>query len=432
MNRLAITAVAATLAASFSAAFNSGVAVTTLPEPDGTGAYVFGDASYSTGRYDDGFAAGIVYPVWDSINVPSGSTVKFVGGLALSSLPDDCTFDFSECDFVFFTASSVLGDSWTVPEGVHVLFQPSNVSVNGTVASFSTVWSTMSIGTSLEVGDGGSVIVGRNADVVFNGDVTGGGSATTTVNGFGHSITYNGALDFGGRMIIGTSQRNARFIVKSSAAESHIGTFEGYDWGNDRLTERHGAPEQLIYTPASSTPCTLVITNFNQNEVGGLLEPEETGHFQYRRYGILLSTCSNNTIKVENIVKKGAIHLMASSNGAYTFGNEPAFDEGFANFEIVNLGSSANGTAHLASAFYPSPNVNLTFTGRFTGMYASVSPSFNYTAESKPSIAEASTCPLRRRISMHASQSALPATARGTFRAASSAIPTLRRPLQTL
>ena len=32
--------------------------------------------------------------------------------------------------------------------------------------------------------------------------------------------------------------------------------------------------------------------------------------------------------------------------------------------------------------FYPSPNVNLSFTGRFTGNYKNTAPSFDYTAES--------------------------------------------------
>lgn len=179
-----------------------------------------------------------------------------------------------------------------------------------------------------------------------------------------------------------TSQRYARFKVNSPAAESHIGSLEGNDWGNGRLDQTHGAPLRLIYTPASPVPCTLVITNFNQNEQGGLLEPEETGHFRFRRWGLLLCTCSNNTIKVENINSHGAVHLMACSDGAYTFGNEPAFDEGFANFEIGNLGENELGYADRKPDFYPSPNVNLVFTGRFTGNYKTSFPSFNYTAES--------------------------------------------------
>jgi hypothetical protein len=121
---------------------------------------------------------------------------------------------------------------------------------------------------------------------------------------------------------------------------------------------------------------------FNQNETGGLLEPEPTGKFRFRRWGVLLSTCSNNTIRIGNIARHGAVHLMACSDGAYTFGNEPAFDEGFANFEIVHLGKNAQGHADRSPVFYPSPNANLTSTGRFTGNYESAKPSFNYTAES--------------------------------------------------
>ena len=73
---------------------------------------------------------------------------------------------------------------------------------------------------------------------------------------------------------------------------------------------------------------------------------------------------------------------MACSDGAYTFGNAPAFDEGFGNFEIVHLGKNAQGHADRSPVFYPSPNANLRFTGRFTGNYDSTAPSFNYTAES--------------------------------------------------
>lgn len=379
-SKLRLIALCMAHAASALAAINNGVAVTSLPIPDETGAYVFGDPTYSTTYYDDRYAGGIVYPVWDSIEVPSGSTVKFVGGVALSSLPDGCTFDFSECNFVFITAAVVLGTDFTISQGTHFLFQPANVAVSDDVASFATVWSQMPIATSLDVN--GNVMVGRNADVVFNGDVTGADSAVIAVNGFSRTISFNDALDFAGKLHLMTSQRNTRFIVNSSAAESHVGTLEGYDWGNDRLDQTHGAPEQLIYTPESSIPCTLVITNFNQNGVGGLLEPEETGHFKYRRWGVLLCTTAGNTIRIENLQRDGAVHLMACSDGAYTFGDEPSFDRGFANFEIVNLGDGANGTASLSPVFYPSPNVNLTFKGRFTGMYGWKAPSFNYTAES--------------------------------------------------
>ena len=369
-------------AASALAAINNGVAVTARPTPDGDGAYVFGTASYASQNFwDNDIAAGIAFPVWDEIKVPFGSTVKFVGGVALSSLPEGCTLDFSGCTHLLVTDAAAFGSGFTVPVGMTYLFCPCNVTVSGTTASFGSLANSGTIGVPIELNGTNNVGAGK-VNLVFNNALTGGGTGYMQLAGFGRTVTFNGTLNYGGKILLRTSQRNQRVFVNSSESESCIGTFEGNDWGNSRTDQAHGAPQQLIYTPASSTPCTLVVGSFNQNEQGGLLEPDESGHFQYRRWGVTLATCSNNTIRVENLEKKGAVHLMASSSEAYTFGKAPAFDEGFGNFEIGHLGSGANGTAHLAAVFYPSPNANLKFIGRFMGMYKEVAPSVNYTAES--------------------------------------------------
>ena len=369
-------------AASGFAAINDGIAVTTLPAADETGAYVFGNADYTTTLfYDETLAAGLAYPAWDEIGVPSGATLKFVGGVALSSLPDGCTFDFSGCTHLLVTDNSVFGSGFTVPELTTLLYQKCNVSVYGSVASFSTPDGDASIESPLVI-NGTNTVGKQRGNVIFNGAVTGADTGYMELNGFGRHVTFKGALNFGGTIRLRNSQRNQRVIVNAAEAQSKIGTLEGHDWGNDRTDQAHGAPQQLLYHPASPSPCTLFVGSFNQNEQGGLLEPDASGHFSYRRWGVILSTCSNNTICVSNIVRHGAVHLMACSDGAYTFGNAPAFDEGFGNFEIVHLGKNAQGHADRAPTFYPSPNANLRFTGRFTGNYNSTTPSFNYTAES--------------------------------------------------
>ena len=369
-------------AASALAAINNGVAVTALPAQDEDGAYVFGTASYvSQNFWDNDIAAGIAFPVWDEIKVPSGSTVKFVGGVALSSLPEGCTLDFSGCTHLFVTDAAVFGSGFTVPAGMTYLFAPCMVTVDGTTASFGSLAYSGTIGVPIEL-NGTNNVGSTRGNVVFNDALTGGDSGYMQLSGFSRTVTFNGTLNYGGKILLRNSQRNQRVFVNSPVAEARIGTLEGNDWGNDRTDATHGAPQQLIYTPASSEPSTLVISNLNQNEYGGLLEPDAGGHFRYRRWGVLLSTCSNNTIRVENIVSKGAIHLLACSKEAYTFGNEPSFDEGFGNFEIVHLGKNELGHANRASVFYPSPNANLKFTGRFTGNYEGTAPSFFYTAES--------------------------------------------------
>lgn len=369
-------------AASCFADIKDGVAVTALPAPDETGAYVFGNADYTTTTfYETTLSAGLAYPVWDKIGVPSGATVKFVGGVALSSLPDGCTFDFSGCTHLLVTDNSVLGSGFTVPELTTLLYLKCNVSVNGSVASFSTPAGDASIESSLVI-NGTNTVGNQRGNVIYNGAVTGADTGYIELHGFGRHVTFKGALNFGGTIRLRNSQRNQRVIVNAAEAQSKIGTLEGHDWGNDRTDQAHGAPQQLLYHPASPSPCTLFVGSFNQNEQGGLLEPDASGHFSYRRWGVILSTCSNNTICVSNIVRHGAVHLMACSDGAYTFGNAPAFDEGFGNFEIVHLGKNAQGHADRAPTFYPSPNANLRFTGRFTGNYNSTTPSFNYTAES--------------------------------------------------
>ncbi len=380
----AIVAFAVAMAATnaTAASLNNGVAVTALPSPDGDGAYVFGTAGYASGNFwDNDVAAGLAYPVWNEINVPSGSTVKFVGGVALSSLPEGCTFDFSGCTHLFVTDASVFGSGFTVPAGMTYLFAPCTVTVSGTAASFGSLAYSGTIGVPIELNGTNNIGTAR-VNVVFNGALTGGATGYMQLAGFSRNVTFNGALDFGGTIRLRNSQRNQRAIVHSAEAESRIGTLEGSDWGNNQPNQTHGAPQQLVYLPASTTPCTLVVGNFNQNETGGLLEPDASGHFQHRRWGVELTTCSNNTIRVGNIVRHGAVHLMACSNGAYTFGHEPAFDEGFGNFEIVHLGRNAQGHADRAPIFYPSPNANLRFTGRFIGNYETTVPSFNYTAES--------------------------------------------------
>ena len=369
-------------AASALAAINNGVAVTTLPTPDEDGAYVFGTASYASQNFwDNDIAAGIAFPVWDEIKVPSGSTVKLVGGVALSSLPEGCSLDFSGCTHLLVTDAAVFGTGFTVPAGMTYLFAPCVVTVDGTTASFGSLAYSGTIGAPVEL-NGTNNIGATRGNVVFNNALTGAATGYMQLSGFSRTVTFNGALAYDGTIRLRNSQRNQRVFVNSPVAEARIGTLEGNDWGNDRTDATHGAPHQLIYTPASSEPSTLVISNLNQNEYGGLLEPDESGHFHYRRWGVLLSTCSNNTIRVENIISKGAIHLLACPKEAYTFGNEPSFDEGFGNFEIVHLGKNDLGHASRAAVFYPSPNANLKFTGRFTGNYEGTAPSFFYTAES--------------------------------------------------
>ena len=382
-SKLRLIALCMAHAASALAAINNGVAVTALPAQDGDGAYVFGNASYvSQNFWDNNLAAGIAFPVWDEIKVPSGSTVKLVGGVALSSLPEGCTLDFSGCTHLFVTDAAAFGSGFTVPVGMTYLFVPCMVTVSGTTASFGSLANSGVIDAPIEL-NGTNNVGAAKGNVVFNNAMTGGDSGYMQLSGFSRTVTFNGTLNYGGKILLRTSQRNQRVFVKSSESESRIGTLEGNDWGNNRTDQKnHGAPQQLIYTPASSTPCTLVVGSFNQNELGGLLEPDASGYFKYRRWGVTLATCSNNTIRVENLEKKGAVHLMASSSEAYTFGKEPAFDEGFGNFETGHLGSGANGTAHIGAVFYPSPNANLKFIGRFMGMYKEVAPSVNYTAES--------------------------------------------------
>lgn len=364
------------------AAINNGVAVTTLPAPDEDGAYVFGNESYESPNFwDSNLAAGLAYPVWSEINVPSGSKVKFVGGVALSSLPDGCTFDFSGCTHLFATDAAAFGSGFTVHEAMTCLFVPCSVAVSETTASFTISSHTGTIDAPIEL-NGTNTVGVSTGDIVFNAALTGSDAGYIWPNGFSRYITFNGALDYDGTIRFRDSQRNQRVFVNSPDAEARIGTLEGKDWANDKINQKHGAPQQLIYTPASSEPSTLTIGNLNQNEYGGLLEPDAGGYFRYRRWGLLLSTCSNNTIRVENIARKGAIHLLACSKEAYTFGNEPSFDEGFGNFEIGHLGKNNLGHANRAAVFYPSPNANLKFTGRFTGNYEDTAPSFFYTAES--------------------------------------------------
>ena len=368
--------VSALCAASCFADIKNGVAVTALPAPDGDGAYVFGNANYTTSRFDDGFAAGLDYPVWDEIGVLAGSSVKFVGGVALSSLPAGCTFDFSGATHVFVTDAAAFSSGFAVPEGVNLLFQPCNVTVNGTTASFAI--SSRNGLVDAPLGIDGTFTVGREANVVFNDAVTGSDAGLVYVNGFDRRVTFGGSLDFDGTIKLNASQRAARIVVNSSGAESRIGVVNGHDYDNSSGSRE---PQQLLFLPASAAPCTLVVSNFVQNEAGGLVDAA-AGSGRFRRWGVLLSTCSNHTIRVVNVANKGAVHLVAASNGAYRCGNEPTFDEGFANFEFVHLGKNKEGLADRSPVFYPSPNANLRFTGRFTGNYNSTAPSFNYTAES--------------------------------------------------
>ena len=373
----AIAGILSLWAASGFAAINDGIAVTTLPAPDGDGAYVFGNANYPTGNFfDDQLAAGLAYPVWDTINVPAGSTVKFVGGVALSSLPTGCTFDFSGATHVFATDATVFGSGFAVPAGVTNLFQPCDVTVSGTTASFKISAHEGVVDAPVVID--GTFTVGRNANVSFGGAVTGSDAGLVFVNGFDRRVTFGGSLNFDGRVQLNASQRAARIVVNASEPESRIGVVEAHDYNNSSGSRE---PPQLLFLPASATPCTLAVTNFDQHGDGGLVDAA-AGSGCYRRWGVLLSTCSNHVIRVGNVTNHGAIHLVAATNGAYMCGNEPAFDEGFANFEFVHLGKNSSGHADRRPVFYPSPNVNLSFTGRFTGNYKATAPSFDYTAES--------------------------------------------------
>ena len=201
MKRLAFrsTLLAAALSATCgSAAINDGIAVTALPAPDGDGAYMFGNANYSNANFfDDQLAAGLAYPVWDAIGVPEGSTVKFVGGVALSSLPAGCACDFSGATHVFVTDAAVFGSGFTIPEGTTLLFEPCTVTVNGAVASFANPSGDGVIDVPVAIN--GTNTVGKDrGNIVFNEAVTGADSGYVMLAGFSRSVTFNGDLDFGG------------------------------------------------------------------------------------------------------------------------------------------------------------------------------------------------------------------------------------------
>ena len=377
--------------ASALAAAGNGIAVTELPSLDSdSDAYVFGNAGYTSteGNFQhDKFPAGLAYPVWDEINVPEGSKVKFIGGVALSSLPAGCTFDFSDCTYLVVTDPSVFGSAFTLPAQRLMLFYPCTVTVSGTTAKFGSYNSAKcGIDADLEINGTDKV----TTTTVLNGAVTGSETGVIKMNVDTTWLTFNGKLDFAGEVRLGGSQRNERVVVNSSEETSRIGLLFGSDWGNNRDTQNHhGVPLQLFFSPKSEEPRTLEIGMLDQDGIGGLLEPNPevaaAYQFTHRRYGLVLNVWSNNTIRVDNIQRHEGIHLMATSEGSLPFGQEPSFDEGFGNFEFVHLGiSSADHPdwANRSPTFYPSPNVNLRFTGNFTGNVNSIYPKFDYTAES--------------------------------------------------
>lgn len=363
------------------------VLVAELPSPDANGWYEIGVSNYAKakGSFDSRTATGIGYVDWQALSdagLTAGAKVKLVGGVALDDLPDSYEYDFAGLKNVAILDVNLF-KKMPIPAGCGAIaVSKKTITKNGTVdgSAVEIAWNTGALTISTCVTNNGWIVAGNNSvnnSLVFTKGMV--GSGTCYISGRYRATTFNGPLEFDGTLELSESNQSQTFYVNATNDLSKIGAFRFYKFNNS-YTER---TYQLIYNPVRSSedgPSTLRMDMAVADDgisYGGL--SEVTG--RQRRWAVQLCVCSNNTIEISNMLfNQGPLGLFAGLNAAYTVGGTvPDFDKGFGNVIIGNDEGIVN---HCVPMLYPSPQVNLTFKGRFMRYTGSYDATIDYRGES--------------------------------------------------
>lgn len=197
----------AALAAEDSSGTITAVNIGTVPAPDEDGWYELGVAGYerSADNFDSLNAKGVGYINWSALaanGLPANAKIRFVGGVALDSLPDDYTYDFANMKNVAILNHTVFA-KMAVPAGCvaivvqkHPYTNP-NPAIVGSTATITWSQSNMEINTP--VVNNGVIVAGQgsNNNHIYKKGIT--GTGVCRMNGHGRYIVVTNELsDFEG------------------------------------------------------------------------------------------------------------------------------------------------------------------------------------------------------------------------------------------
>ena len=355
------------------------VNIGTVPAPDGDGWYELGVAGYerSADNFDSQNAKGVGYINWSALaadGLPANAKIRFVGGVALDSLPDGYTYDFSNMKNVAVLGHAVFA-KMAVPAGcVAIVVQKNpnvspNPTIDGTTAIISWRQNNMEIDTP--VVNNGVIVAGQGANNnhFYKKGIT--GTGVCRMNGYGRYIVVTNELsDFEGSFYHYSSTDGHKIIIATTNETSSIRLYNPWTYS--------GKGAYLLYNPVRNTSGTLRIKNFSPSStyVSGLAT---TG---VRRRGLQLCVCNGNTIWLENpsMNNDRSLALFAGTAPLYTVGNPPAFDKGLGTVVLGNDTSVAD--LFEPQNLYVSPQMNLVFKKYFTRYVYNRHWQIYYTVES--------------------------------------------------
>ncbi len=364
----------------------SAVLVAELPTPDSEGWYDIGVSEYSKEKsaFDSRNAMGIGYVDWQALSdagLPSGAKVRLVGGVALDSLPDSYQYDFSGMKNVAVLDPGLFA-KMPVPAGCGaVVVRSKSISKAGTTdgSSVSITWDQNAVSIDTCVTNYGWIVAGSGANnnLVFTKGMVGTGACY--VSGAYRSMSFSRTLEFDGDLELIQSAQCQAFAITATNDVARIGRFRYYKYGNSYSEKTY----QLKYNPVRSSEEGPAVLEIGKTEAdggtsyGGLCDIAG----KQRRWAPQLCVCSNNTIKIARMLYSvGPLGLFAGLDAGYTVGGTvPSFDRGFGN---VVIGNDEGNVDHCVPVLYPSPQLNLTFKGRFMQYTGSYDAIINYKGES--------------------------------------------------
>ena len=354
------------------------VNIGTVPTPDEDGWYELGVAGYerSADNFDSQNAKGVGYINWSALaadGLPANAKIRFVGGVALDSLPDGYTYDFANMKNVAVLNHTVFA-KMAVPAGCvaivvqkHPYTNP-NPAIDGSTAKITWSQNIMEINTP--VVNNGVILAGTgsNNNHFYKKGIT--GTGVCRMKGYGHYIVVTNELsDFEGSFYHYSDTQGHKVVIATTNEMSTVGLYNPWTYS--------GQGAFLLYNPVRDTPGTLRIKSFSPTSsyVSGL---ETTG---VRHRGLSLCVCNGHTIWLENpVINNKGLSLFAWTTPLYTVGNPPAFNKGLG---TVVLGNDT-GVSELfePSTLYVSPQMNLVFKKYFTAYVYGRHWQISYKAES--------------------------------------------------
>ena len=341
-------------------AFGGGI-VTTLPEPDANGWYVFGDPAYADKEvWGDGFHTNMICPRWSSMQIPAGAKIKLVGGVVVEGgLPADAEIDMSELKGLMIVSKGAFGArTITIPAGCyyHPAFHSSVTESGGNLVLGGK---SNSVITNDVVLNG----VVRQCDhtsgaVYFDGRFSGSGKIDST--NFGKHMYFRGpefaftgenswGSNYGGSIQLSPKHITAVFGKLHCGNSSGTWEYHSSYWG-----------DRVVYDPGDGEKDTLLIDTLSGSAT--LTRNPDTGKLYRSRSALCLwggHWAHANTIN-------GSVHFVADTTANAAARSQYAY--GYGNIAI----DTTSGTPTL----FGSTNFNIV-VGSVPG-----NASFNYTAES--------------------------------------------------